>query len=82
MMIPSGRKEAEDWWRTTFVWMEPNQISIRSCHINDLIGAIGFVDIICLCMRGDFPSKGFFLVFTQQKLRLPCRICRGWFQHA
>lgn len=42
----------------------------------------GFVDIICLCMRGDFPSKGFFLVFTQQKLRLPCRICRGWFQHA
>ena len=58
MMDPSGRKEAEDWWQTALIRMEPNQIDIRGRPIQDLIGTIGFVDMIWLCLRGDLPSEG------------------------
>ena len=37
MMDPSGRKEAEDWWQTALIRMEPNQIDIRGRPIQDLI---------------------------------------------
>ncbi len=58
MTDPSGRKEAEDWWQTALIRMEPNQIDIRGRPIEDLIGTIGFVDMIWLCLRGDLPSEG------------------------
>lgn len=51
-------KEAEDWWQTALIRMEPNRIEIRGHLIQDLIGNIGFVDMIWLCLRGDLPSDG------------------------
>jgi citrate synthase len=58
MTDPSPRKEAEDWWQTALIRMEPNQIDIRGRPIAELIGTIGFVDMIWLCLRGDLPSEG------------------------
>lgn len=58
MTDPSRRKEAEDWWQTALIRMEPNQIDIRGRPIDGLIGTIGFVDMIWLCLRGDLPSDG------------------------
>ena len=58
MTDPSGRKEAEDWWQTALIRMEPNQIDIRGHPIEELIGTIGFVDMIWLSLRGDLPSEG------------------------
>lgn len=82
MTDPSPRKKAEDWWQTALIRMEPNQIDIRGRPIEDLIGTIGFVDMIWLCLRGDLPSKDFTVVFTQQKLRLTSRIYRGGIRRA
>lgn len=58
MTDPSPGKEAEDWWQTALIRMEPNQIDIRGRPIQDLIGTIGFVEMIWLCLRGDLPSEG------------------------
>ncbi len=58
MTDPESRKEAEDWWQTALIRMEPNQIDIRGHPIEELIGTIGFVDMIWLCLRGDLPSQG------------------------
>ena len=58
MTDPSPRKEAEDWWQTAIIRMEPNRIDIRGRPIEDLIGTIGFVEMIWLCLRGDLPSEG------------------------
>ena len=58
MTDPSGRKEAEAWWQTALIRMEPNHIDIRGRPIEDLIGTIGFVGMIWLCLRGDLPSEG------------------------
>ncbi|MEH6524385.1 citryl-CoA lyase [Sulfitobacter sp.] len=57
MTDSSSRKETEDWWRTALIRMEPNQIDIRGHPIEDLIGNIGFVQMIWLCLRGELPSK-------------------------
>lgn len=58
MTDPSPRKQAEDWWQTALIRMEPNHIDIRGRPIEDLIGTIGFVEMIWLCLRGDLPSEG------------------------
>lgn len=58
MTDPGARKAAEDWWQTALIRMEPNQIEIRGHPIEALIGTIGFVDMIWLCLRGDLPSEG------------------------
>ncbi len=44
----------------------------------DLIGTIGFVDMIWHCLRGNLPSNE----FTQQILHLQSIIYRGWIRHA
>jgi citrate synthase len=82
MTDPSGRTVAEDWWQTAFIRMVPNQIDFRGRPIEELIGTIGFADMIWLCLRGDLPSKNFTVVFTQQKLRLTSRIYGGGIRHA
>jgi citrate synthase len=56
MTDSSPRKDAEDWWQTSIIRMEPNQIDIRGRPIQDLIGNISFVQMIWLCLRGDLPS--------------------------
>ena len=46
-----------DWWRTRIIRMEPNHISYRGHEIQDLIGKVGFVEMIWLMLRGELPQR-------------------------
>ncbi|MFY8106067.1 MAG: citryl-CoA lyase [Elstera sp.] len=54
-MTPDQEK-AEDWWQTKIIEMEPGAIRFRGYAIQDLIGSIGFVEMIWLMLRGDLPT--------------------------
>ncbi len=55
-MSDGSQKEAEDWWQTSLIRMEPNEIDIRGHPIQDLIGQVSFAQMIWLCLRGTLPS--------------------------
>ena len=44
------------WWRTSIIDMAPGRIAFRGQPIQDLIGNIGFGQMIWLMTRGDLPS--------------------------
>lgn len=48
--------DVSDWWRTSIIDMEPGRIEIRGTPIQDLIGNIGFPEMIWLMVRGDRPT--------------------------
>ncbi len=48
--------DVADWWATAIVDMEPGRIEIRGHPIQDLIGKVGFVEMIWLTVRGDRPT--------------------------
>ncbi len=48
----------EEWWSTSIIEMEPGIIRYRGYAIEDLIGTVGFVDMIWLLTRGDLPEPG------------------------
>lgn len=48
--------KAKAWWTTKIIDIEPGKIAMRGYPIQDLIGKIGFVDMIWLMMRGDLPT--------------------------
>ncbi len=52
--------EAEvcDWWRTNIIDMRPGEIRYRGYPIEDLIGKIGFAEMVWLMLRGELPNKG------------------------
>jgi citrate synthase len=50
------RDAVADWWATAITRMSPGVIELRGRPIQDLIGAVGFVDMIWLLLRGDLPS--------------------------
>lgn len=47
----------QDWWRTSIIEMQPGMIRCRGYAIEDLIGRVGFVDMIYLMTRGELPSR-------------------------
>ncbi|MGL4288641.1 MAG: citryl-CoA lyase [Phreatobacter sp.] len=47
----------QDWWRTSIIEMQPGMIRYRGYPIEDLIGRVGFVDMIYLMTRGELPSR-------------------------
>lgn len=49
---------AAQWWATSIIDMKPGEIRYRGYPIEDLIGAIGFAEMIWLMLRGDVPTKG------------------------
>jgi citrate synthase len=53
-----GRTQAEAWWRTSIIEMEPGIIRYRGYAIEDLIGKVSFSGMIWLMLRGDLPSEG------------------------
>ena len=53
-----GRAQAEAWWRTSIIEMEPGIIRYRGYAIEDLIGKVSFSGMIWLMLRGDLPSEG------------------------
>lgn len=56
-MGDTDRKSTEDWWQTALIRMEPNQIEIQGHPIESLIGNVGLVQLIWLCLRGYLPSN-------------------------
>ena len=46
-----------DWWRTSIIDMAPGRIAFRGHPIEELVGNIGFAQMIWLMTRGDLPTK-------------------------
>jgi citrate synthase len=51
-----ARRTTEDWWRTAIIDMQPGVIRYRGYPIQDLIGRIGFAQMVWLMTRGELPS--------------------------
>ncbi|CAO3439441.1 citryl-CoA lyase [Azospirillum doebereinerae] len=47
---------ATGWWRTSIIDIHPGSIRVRGYAIEELIGTIGFPDMIWLMLRGDLPT--------------------------
>lgn len=50
--------KVEDWWSTQIIDMKPGEIRYRGYAIEELIGNVGFAEMIWLMMRGELPVKG------------------------
>ncbi len=48
--------DVSDWWRTAIIDVEPGRIDIRGTPIQDLIGRLGFGQMIWLMVMGDTLS--------------------------
>lgn len=48
---------SEDWWSTAIIEVKPGEIRMRGYPIEDMIGRVGFVEMIWLMTRGDLPTK-------------------------
>jgi citrate synthase len=48
-------KTPEDWWATSIIDMQPGVIRFRGYAIEDLIGRIGFAEMVYLMTRGELP---------------------------
>ena len=48
-------KTPEDWWTTAIIDMKPGMIRLRGYAIEDLIGKVGFVEMVYLMTRGELP---------------------------
>lgn len=46
-----------DWWATGIIDMKPGEIRYRGYAIEDLIGRVGFAEMVWLMVRGDLPGK-------------------------
>jgi citrate synthase len=50
--------KVEDWWNTQIIDMKPGEIRYRGYAVEELIGNVGFVEMIWLMMRGELPNRG------------------------
>jgi len=48
--------EAKAWWSTAIIDIRPDNIDIRGYPIQQLIGRIGYADMIWLMLRGELPT--------------------------
>ncbi len=48
-------KTPEDWWSTSIIDMKPGAIRYRGYAVEELIGRIGFADMVYLMTRGELP---------------------------
>jgi citrate synthase len=48
-------KSPEEWWSTSIIDMKPGSIRIRGYAIEELIGRIGFAEMVYLMTRGELP---------------------------
>jgi citrate synthase len=56
MPEPSADPVAQ-WWRTSISDVKPNAIRLRGYAVEDLIGRIGFIDMLWLLVRGELPDR-------------------------
>lgn len=48
--------EASAWWTTDIIDIEPGKIALRGYPIEELIGNVGFPDMVYLLLRGELPE--------------------------
>ena len=46
-----------DWWSTSIIDMKPGEIRYRGYAVEDLIGRVGFSEMIWLMLRGELPRR-------------------------
>src|SRR3954470_4923788 len=51
-------KTPEDWWSTSIIDMKPGAIRYRGYAVEELIGRIGFAEMVYLMTRGELPQPG------------------------
>src|SRR6188472_2717696 len=60
-MTPKSADEllasCSSWWDTSIIDIHPGKIAIRGYPIEQLIGRVGFVEMIWLMLRGELPSR-------------------------
>lgn len=49
-------RDAQAWWTTEIIDIEPGRIAMRGYPIEELIGSVSFPQMIWLMVRGDLPS--------------------------
>jgi len=49
--------DASAWWDTAIIDIHPGKIAIRGYPIEELIGNVGFAQMIWLMLRGELPSR-------------------------
>src|SRR2546429_8708866 len=52
---PVAGDTPENWWSTSIIEMKPGMIRYRGYAIEELIGRLGFAEMICLMTRGELP---------------------------
>ena len=52
----NDKKSPEEWWATSIIEMRPGMIRYRGYAIEDLIGRVGFAEMIWLMTRGELPK--------------------------
>ncbi len=52
------QQAVRDWWRTSIIDMAPGSIRYSGYPIQELIGRVGFAQMIWLMTRGELPSEG------------------------
>ncbi|MGZ3327489.1 MAG: citryl-CoA lyase [Xanthobacteraceae bacterium] len=55
--VPTRREtqSPEDWWSTSIIDMQPGAIRYRGYAIEELIGRVGFAEMVYLMTRGELP---------------------------
>ena len=54
--MANNPKKPEDWWATSIIEMRPGMIRYRGYAIEDLIGRVGFAEMVWLLTRGELPK--------------------------
>jgi len=49
--------EASAWWTTGIVDIHPGKIAMRGYPVEELIGKVGFPDMVYLMLRGELPER-------------------------
>src|SRR3954466_14621236 len=49
-------KTPEDWWSTSIIDMKPGAIRYRGYAVEELVGRIGFAEMVYLMTRGELPD--------------------------
>src|ERR1700747_1251301 len=52
---PVSNEPPQDWWSTSIIEMKPGMIRYRGYAIEELIGRLGFAEMIYLMTRGELP---------------------------
>jgi citrate synthase len=56
--MTTAHKTPEDWWSTAIIDMKPGSIRLRGYAIEELIGRVGFAEMVYLMTRGELPHRG------------------------